>query len=79
MVIIAIVLIRYALGSLASSGASYSNLKRQQREDWERTKKLRKENYENFAKKYDCYWNAAEDPHGIFFPDTRRHYDGTPR
>ena len=31
------------------------------------------------AKKFDWYYNPAEDPQGFLVPDTTRHYDGTPR
>lgn len=75
--VILIAIVGASILSTASDAATYSNMKRQQKEDWEKAKEARKENYTQFAKKYDCYYRASEDPHGMFFPDTRRHYDGT--
>ena len=68
-----------SLLSTANDAAAYSNMKRKQKEDWEKSREIRKANYARFAKENDCYWRASEDPYGLFFPDMNRHYDGTPR
>lgn len=65
--------------STVSDAAAYSNMKRQQKERWQQAYEDTKRNYERIAKENDFYWRASEDPTGMFFPDRRRHYDGTPR
>lgn len=77
--VILIAIVGASILSTASDAAAYSNMKRKQKEDWEKAKEARKANYARFAKEHDCYWRASEDPHGMFFPDINRHYDGTPR
>ena len=65
--------------STANHAAAYHNLKREQREAWERGRQLTKENWVRFAKEHDVYYRPEEDPRGMFTPDLNRHYDGTPR
>lgn len=65
--------------STVSDAAAYGNMKRSQKEAWEKSREARKASYAKFAKEHDCYWRASEDPYALFFPDVNRHYDGTPR
>ena len=78
-VVIFVLLAMSVLLKTAGDAASYSNMKRQQKERWRQACEDTKRNYERIAKENDFYWRASEDSTGMFFPDRRRHYDGTPR
>lgn len=78
-VVIFVLLVISVLLKTASDAAAYSNMKRQQKDHWEKMREHIKENYERMAKENDFYWRASEDPYGMIAPDRSRHYDGTPR
>ena len=77
-VILALFALSCAL-STVSDAAAYSDMKRQQKDHWDKMREHIKENYERMAKEKDFYWRASEDPYGMIAPDRSRHYDGTPR